>query len=163
MGDRPGSLKLGSFKLLDVGGREQGCSGRGCILSDAALCSNVDCSQILLLQTPGRTAHDTEVGSPKHFLAHLFDLGAEGHTTIVCYAQECRRRGAARWDPIDGNLGSPLYLSVIQTEESYFAFCSNESQARLLAPAYYLVDFGLHSQGDAFFLTPRQARARSSA
>ena len=50
MGDRPGSLKLGSFKLLDVGGREPGCPGRGCILSDAALCSNVDCSQILLLQ-----------------------------------------------------------------------------------------------------------------
>ena len=42
MGDRPGSLKLGSFKLLDVGGREPGCPGRGCILSDAALCSNVD-------------------------------------------------------------------------------------------------------------------------
>ena len=81
--DRPGSLKLGSFKLLDVGGREPGCPGRGCILSYAALCSNVDCSQILLLPTPGRTAHDTkEVGSPKHLLAHLFDLGAEGHTTI---------------------------------------------------------------------------------
>ena len=31
MGDRPGSLKLGSFKLLDVGGREPGCPGRGCI------------------------------------------------------------------------------------------------------------------------------------
>ena len=114
MGDRPGSLKLGSFKLLDVGGREPWCPGRGCILSDAALCNNVDCSQILLLPTPGRTAHDTkEVGSPKHLLAHLFDLGAEGHTTIVCYAQERRRRGAARWDPIDGNLGSPLCLSVV--------------------------------------------------
>ena len=72
MGDRSGSLKLGSFKLLDVGGREPGCPGRGCILSDAALCSNVECSQILLLPTPGRTAQDTkEVGSPKHLLAHL--------------------------------------------------------------------------------------------
>ena len=50
MGDRPGSLKLGSFKLLDVGGREPGYPGRGCILGDAALCSNVDCSQILLFQ-----------------------------------------------------------------------------------------------------------------
>ena len=29
MGDRPGSLKLGSFKLLDVGGREPGCPGCG--------------------------------------------------------------------------------------------------------------------------------------
>ena len=48
MGDSPGSLKLGSFKLLDVGGREPGCPGRSCILSDAALCSNEDCSQILL-------------------------------------------------------------------------------------------------------------------
>ena len=80
MGDRPGSLKLGSFKLLDVGRQESGCSGRGCILSDATLCSNVDCSQILLLPTPGCTAHDTkEVGSPKHLLAHIFDLGAEGY------------------------------------------------------------------------------------
>ena len=58
MGDRPGSLKLGSFKLLDVGGREPGYPGRGCIPSDAALCSNVDCFQILLLSTPGRTTHD---------------------------------------------------------------------------------------------------------
>ena len=91
MGDRPGSLKLGSFKLLNVGGREPGCPGRGCMLSDTALCSNVDCSQILLLPTPGRTAHDTkEVGSPRHLLAHLFDLVAEGHTTIVRYAQERR-------------------------------------------------------------------------
>ena len=114
MGDRPGRLKLGSFKLLDVGGREPGCPGRGCILSDAALCSNVDCSQLLLLSSPGRTAHDTkEVGSPKQLLAHLFDLGAEGHTTIVRYAQVRRRRGAARWDPVDGNLGSPLCLSVV--------------------------------------------------
>ena len=114
MSDRPGSLKLGSFKLLDVGGREPGCPGRGCILSDAALCSNVDCSQILLLPTPGRTAHDTkEVGSPKHLLAHLFDLGAEGHTTIIFYAQERRRRDTARWDHVDGNLGSPLCLSVV--------------------------------------------------
>ena len=114
MGDCPGSLKLGSFKLLDVGGREPGCPGRGCILSDAALYSNVDCSQILLLPTPGRTAHDTkEVGSPKHLLAHLSDLGAEGHSTIVRYAQERRRRGAARWDPVDGNLGWPLCLSVV--------------------------------------------------
>ena len=80
----------------------------------AALCSNVDCSQILLLPTPSRTAHDTkEVGSSKHLLAHLFDLGAEGHTTIVRYAQERRRRGAARLDPVDGNLGSPLCLSVV--------------------------------------------------
>ena len=114
MGIRPGSLKLGSFKLLDVGGRDPECPGRGCILSDAALCSNVDCSQILLLPIPGRTAHDTkEVGSPKHLLAHLFDLDAEGHTTIVCYAQERRRRGSARWDPVDGNLGSPLCLNVV--------------------------------------------------
>ena len=114
MGDRPGSLKLGSFKLIDVGGRELGCPGRGCILSDAALCSNVDCSHIWLLLTPGRTAHDTkEVGSPKHLLAHLFDLGAEGHTTIVRYAKERRRRGAARWDPVDGNLVSPLCPSVV--------------------------------------------------
>ena len=96
MGYRPGSLNLGSFKLLDVGGREPGCPGRGCILSDAALCSNVDCSQILLLLTPDRT-HDTkEVGSPKNLLVHLFDLGAEGHTTIVRYAQERRPKGAAR-------------------------------------------------------------------
>ena len=113
MGDRPGSLKLGSFKLLDVGGREPGCPGRGCILSDAALRSNVDCSHILLLPTPGRTAHDTKVGSPKNLLAHFFDLGAEGHTTIVRCAQERRRRGAARRDPVDGNLGSPLCLSVV--------------------------------------------------
>ena len=60
IGDRPGSLKLVSFKLLGVGGREPGCPGRGCILSDAALCSNVDCSQILLLPTPGRTTDDTK-------------------------------------------------------------------------------------------------------
>ena len=154
MGDRPGSLKLGSFKLLDVGGREPGCPGRGCILSDAALCSNVDCSQILLLPTPGRTVHDTkEVGSPKHLLAHIFDLGAEGHTTIVRFFQERRRRGAARWDPVDGNLGSPQCLSVVYPEESHFAFCSIEVQARLLAPSYYLVDFGLHSQGDVLFIT----------
>ena len=114
MGDRPGSLKLGSFKLLDVGGREPGCPGRGCILCDAALCSNVDCSQILLLPTPGRSAHDTkEVGSPKHLLAHLFDLGADGHTMIVRYAQERRRRDAARWDPVACNFGSPLCLSVV--------------------------------------------------
>ena len=114
MGDRPGSLKLGSFKLLNVGGREPRCPGRGCILSDAALCSNVDCSQILLFPTPGRTAHDTkEVSSPKHLLAHLFDLGAEGHTTIVRYAQERRRRDATWWDPVDGNLGSPLCISVV--------------------------------------------------
>ena len=114
MGDHPGSLKLGSFKPIDVGGREPGCPGRGCILSDAALCSNVDCSQILLLPTPGRTAHDTkEVGLPKHLLAHLFDLGAEGHTTIVRYAQERRRMGAARWDPVDGNLGSPLCVCAV--------------------------------------------------
>ena len=114
MGDRPGSLKLGSFKLLVVGGREPGCPGRGCILIDAALYSNVDCSQILLLPNPGRTAHDTkEVGSPKHLLAHLFELGAECHTTIVRYAQERRRRGAARLDPVVGNLGSPLCLSVV--------------------------------------------------
>ena len=149
MGDHPGSLKLDSFKLLDVGGREPGCPRLGCILSDAALCSNVYCSQILLLPTSGPTAHDTkEVGSPKHLLAHLFDLGAEGHTTIVRYTQERRRRGAARWDPVDGNFGSPLCRRVV-----YFAFCSIEGQARLLAPAYYLVDFGLHSQGDVFFLT----------
>ena len=114
MGDRLGSLKLGSFKLLNVGGREPGCPGRGCILSDAALCSNVDCSQILLLPTPGPTAHDTkEVGSPKHLLAHIFYLGAQGHTTIVRYAHERRQRVAARWEPIDGNLGSPLCLSVV--------------------------------------------------
>ena len=153
MGDRPGGLKLGSFKLLDVGGREPGCPGRGCILSDAAMCSNVDLSQILLLPTPGRTAHDKKkVGSPKHLLAHLFDLGAEGQTTIVRYALERRRSGAARRDPVDGNLGSPQYLSVVYTEESHFAFCSIEGQARLLAPAYYLVDFGLNSQGDVVFL-----------
>ena len=124
MGDRHGCLKLGSFKLLGVGGREAGCPGLGCILSDAALCCNVDCSQILLLPTPGRTAHDTkEVGSPKHLLAHLFDLGAEGHTTIVCYAQERRRRGAARWDPIDGNLGSHCAstLSRLKKATSHFA------------------------------------------
>ena len=114
IGDRTSCLKLGSFKLLDVGGRESGCPGCGCVLNDAALCSNVDCSQILLLPAPGRTDNDMkEVGSPKHLLAHLFYLGAEGHTTIVCYAQERRRRGAARWDPIDGNLGSPLCLSVV--------------------------------------------------
>ena len=104
MGDRPGSLKLGYYKLLDVGGREPGLPGRGCILSDAALCSNVDCSQILLLSTPCRTTHDTkEVGPPKHLLAHLFAVGAEGHTTIVRYAKERRRRGAARWDPVNDN------------------------------------------------------------
>ena len=114
MGDRPGSLKLGSFKLLNVGGREPGCPGRGCILSDAALRSNVDCFQILLLPIPGRTAHETkEVGSPKHLLARLFYLGAEGHTTIIRYALERRRRGAAWWDPVDGNLWSPLCLSVV--------------------------------------------------
>ena len=113
-GDRPGGLKLGSFKLLDVGGREPGCPARGCILSDAALYSNVECSQILLLPTPGRSAHDTkEVGSPKNLLAHLFDLGDEGHTTIVRYSQKRRRRGAARWDTVDGNLGSPLCLSIV--------------------------------------------------
>ena len=84
------------------------------MLSDAALCSNVECSQILLLPTPGRTAHDTkEVGSLKHLLALLFDLGGEDHMTIVRYAQERRRRGSARWDPVDGNLGSPLCLSVV--------------------------------------------------
>ena len=131
-----------------------GCPGRGSIVSDAAWCSNGDCSQILPLPTPGRAAHDTlEVGSPKHFLAHLFDLGDEGHTTVVRYAQERRRRGTAWWDPVDCNFGSPLCLSVVQTEESYFGFCSNEGQARLLAPAYYLVDFGLLYQGDIFFLT----------
>ena len=114
MVDRPGSLKLGSFKLHNVGEREPWSPGRGCILSDAALCSNVDCSQILLLPTPGRTDHDTkEVGSPKHVLAHLFDLGAQGHTTIVRYAQERRRRGAAWLDPVDGNLESSLCLSVV--------------------------------------------------
>ena len=114
IGDRPDCLKLGSFKHLDVGGLEPGCPGRGCILSDAALCSNVDCSQILLLPSPGRTANDTkEVGSPKHLLAHLFYLGAEGHTTIVRYAQERRRRGAVRWDRVDGNSGSPLCRSVV--------------------------------------------------
>ena len=114
MGDRHGSLKLGSFKLFDVGGRETGCSGRGCIVSDAALCCNVDCSQILLLPTPGRTAHDKkEVGSPKNLLAHIFGQGAEGHSTIVRYAQERRRRGAARWDPFDGNLGSLLCISFV--------------------------------------------------
>ena len=110
MGDRPGSMKLVFSNLLGVGGRVPGCPGCGCILSDAALFSNVDCSQILLLPTPGRTAHDTkEVGLQKHLLAHLFDLNAE-----VCerYAQERQRRGAARWDPVNGNLGSPLCLSV---------------------------------------------------
>ena len=72
MGDRSSSLKLGSFKLLDFGGREPGCPGRKCILSDAALCSNVDCSQIMPLPTQGRTDHDAkEVGPPKHLLAHL--------------------------------------------------------------------------------------------
>ena len=91
MGDRPGSLKLGSFMLLDVAGQKPWCPSRGCILSDAELCSNVDCSQILLLPTPGRTAHDAkEVGSLKHLRAHLSDLGAEGHTTIVRYEQERR-------------------------------------------------------------------------
>ena len=40
-----------------------------------------------------------------------------------------------------------------EADESYFTFCSIEGLARLLAPAYYLVDFGLHSQGDVFFLT----------
>ena len=77
-------------------------------------CVAMYCSQILLLPTPGRTAHDMkEVGSPKHLLAHLFDLSAECHTTIVRYAQERQRRGAARWDPVDGNLGSPLCLSIV--------------------------------------------------
>ena len=57
---RPGSLKLGSFKPLGVGERESGCPCRGCMLSDAALCSNVDCSQILLMPTPGRTANDAK-------------------------------------------------------------------------------------------------------
>ena len=52
MGDRPGSLKLRSFKLLNVGGREPGCPGRGCILSDAVLCSNVDCSHNLAFANP---------------------------------------------------------------------------------------------------------------
>ena len=114
MGDRPGGLKIGSFKLLDVGGRKPGCPGRKCILSDAVLCNNADCSRIMLLPTPGRTAHDAkEVGSPKHLLAHIFDLGAEGHTTIVRYALDRRRMGAARWDPVDCNFWSPLCLSVV--------------------------------------------------
>ena len=111
-GDRPSSLKFGfsSFSML-----EDECQVvHAAAAYSATLRFNIDCSHILLLPTSGRTAHDTkEVGSPKHLLAHLFDLGTEGHATIVRYAKERRRRGAARWDPVDGNLGSPLCLSVV--------------------------------------------------
>ena len=50
-------------------------------------------------------------------------------------------------DPPDGTSVGPI-LTGPQEQ-----WCSIEGQARLLAPAYYLVDFGLHSQGDVFFLT----------
>ena len=45
---------------------------------------------------------------------------------------------------------SDLALSNLIKATSHF--CSIEGQARLLAPAYYLVDFGLNSQGKVFFL-----------
>ena len=60
-------------------------------------------------------------------------------------------------------LGRHCASALSRLKKAASHICSIEGQARLLAPAYYLVDFGLHSQGDVFFLRPRQARARSSA
>ena len=164
MGDCPGSLKFGSFKLLNVGGRETGCPGRGCILSDAALCSNADCSQILLLPNSGRTDHDTEVGLPKHLMAHLFDLGAEGHTTIVRYTQERRRRGVQLH-------GTPLMviwgrhcasaLSRLKKATSHFAALRVRRACWLQLTT--LSTSACILRATSSFIRPRQVRARSSA
>ena len=164
MGDHPGSLKLGSFKLLDVGGREPGCPGRGCILSDAALCSNVDCSQILLLPTPGRTAHDTkEVGSPKHLLAHVYYLGAEGQATIVRYAQGRRRRGAARWDPLMVIWCRHCASALSKLKKAASHFPALRVRRACWHQLTTLSTSACILRATSCFLRPRQARARSSA
>ena len=164
MGDRLCSLKLGSFKLLHVGGREPGCPGRACILSDAALCSNVDCSQILLLPTPGRTAHDTkEVGSPKHLLAHHFDLGAEGHTTIVRFAQDVGEGVQLGGTPLMVIWGRHCAsaLSGLKKATSHFA-ALRVRRACWFQPTTLLTSACI-LRATSSFLRPRQARARSSA
>ena len=140
MGDRPGSLKLGSFKLLDVGGREPGYPGRGCILSDAALCSNVDCSQILLL--PNQVV-------PPTTRRRLVRRSICWHTFLTWVPKVIRQSYVTPRNVGEGVQLGGTPLMVIWGR--HFAFCSIEGQARLLASAYYLVDFGLHSQGDVFF------------
>ena len=164
MGDRPGSLKLGSFKLLDVGGREPGCPGRGCILSDAALCSNVDCSQILLLPTSGRNAHDTkEVGSPKNLLAHLLTwvpkVIRRSYVTPRNVGEEVQIGGTPLMVIWGRHCASAL--SRLKKATSHFAALRVRRACWLQLAT--LSTSACILRATSSFLRPRQARARSSA
>ena len=172
MGDRPGSLKLGSFKLLDVGGREPGCSGRGCILSDAALCSNVDCYQSCFCQPQV---------VPPTTRRRLVRRRICWHTFLTWVPKVIRRSYVTPRNIGEGVQlgGTPLMvilgrhcasaLSRLKKATSHIAALRVRRECWLttsLLPYYQLTTLSTSAcilRATSDFLRPRQASARSSA
>ena len=153
MDDRPGSLKLGSFKLLDVGGREPGCLGHGCILSDAALCSNVDC-----VPTARR---------------RLVRRSICWHTFLTWVPKVIRRsyvtpRNVGEWVQLGGTPLMVIWVRHCASALSRLKKATSHIAALRVRSACWLQLTTLSTsacilRATSSFLRPRQARARSSA
>ena len=164
MGDRPDSLKFGSFKILDAGGREPGCPGRGCILSDAALCSNVDCSQIYFCQPQV---------VPPTTRRRLVRRSICWHTFLTWVPKVIRRSYATPRNVGEGVLlgGTPLMViwgRHCDSALSRLKKATSHVAALRIRRACWLQLTTLSTsacilRATSSFLRPRQARARSSA
>ena len=164
MCDRPDSLKYGSFKLLDVGGRELAWPGVGSILSDAALCSNVDCYQIFSCQ-PQVVPPTTRRRLVRRWICW--------HTFLTWVPKVIRRSYVTLRNAGEGVQlgGTPLMviwgrhcasaLSRLKKATSHFAALSVRRACWLQLTT--LSTSACILRATSSFLRPQQARVRSSA